>query len=435
MTGGIESFMDVTEMVKAREGIEEVNRRLEELATTDPLTGLWNRRHFVETLDAEIARSRRYGADLALLMVDVDQFKSINDSCGHLYGDRVLVEAARLLRNEARDNDIVARYAGDEFMVLMPNTTAEQAMNAAERVRAKAAERRISDERHTVRLTFSVGVAAIGPASDLPPEQIARAADEALYAAKHGGRNCIRMWSQVVDDPQADAELDGEAVKLLERKVEELSARSQDLFLDSLHGLVQALDARDPYMRCHSENVTRYAVAVARTMGLETEEVGVIRRAAMMHDIGKIGVPDAILQNTGPLSDQDRKVMRQHPLIGVRILSHMRVLEREIPLIRHHHERWNGEGYPDNIAGTAIPLGARILAVADAFDAITSDRVYRKGVGRPEAIERLVEQSGKQFDPVVVDALVQWLRSGADAPEETAAAGAPPGGLPNECLN
>jgi diguanylate cyclase (GGDEF)-like protein/PAS domain S-box-containing protein/putative nucleotidyltransferase with HDIG domain len=405
---------------------KDAERKLAELATTDALTGLVNRRRFGEVLEAETERSRRYGTSLALLMIDIDQFKSINDTLGHECGDNALVEAAKVLRSECRSSDVAARYAGDEFMVLLPNTTAEQAVVVAERIRLHAAQCNASDGRRTMNVGLSVGAAAIGLGSDLAPEQLLAAVDEALYAAKDAGRGCTRTWTPNAARQPADSAVNGAAVKVLERRVGKLSARSKDALLEELQGLVQALDARDSYTRCHSENVTLYATAVARTMGMADDEVEVIRRAGMMHDIGKIGVPDAILLNTGPLSDPDRHVMQQHPLIGVRILGQMHGLEREIAIVRHHHARWDGGGYPDGVSGTAIPLGARVLAVADSFDAITSDRVYRKGVSQTEAVQRLVSESGKQFDPVVVDALLKWLDGGGrprqETPEEALAA-------------
>jgi HD-GYP domain-containing protein (c-di-GMP phosphodiesterase class II) len=195
----------------------------------------------------------------------------------------------------------------------------------------------------------------------------------------------------------------------LRREVAKVSLQSKEAFVESLWSLVHTLEARDSCIRGHSGNVIRYAVAVAETLGLEPEEIAVVRRAAMVYDIGKVGVPDSILQKRGTLADHERRVIQRHVLISVEILSEMRLLEREIPVVRHHHERWDGKGYPDGIAGEAIPLGARILAVADAFDAITSDRVYRKARSVSQALQVLIEESGRQFAPGVADAMVKWV--------------------------
>ena len=189
-----------------------------------------------------------------------------------------------------------------------------------------------------------------------------------------------------------------------------MSARSKEMFVQSIWGLIQALEARDKYTRSHSENVMRYAVGIAETLGITGEETEVIRRAAMIHDIGKIGVPDHILRKPGKLTDEERQTMQQHPLIAVAILRRMQFLGRELPIVRAHHERWDGTGYPDGVAAAAVPRGARVLAVADSFDAITSDRLYRKARPVSKALEILGECSGSQFDPDVAAAMAAWVQ-------------------------
>ena len=179
--------------------------------------------------------------------------------------------------------------------------------------------------------------------------------------------------------------------------------------IETLWSLIRALEARDPYTMKHSENVTCYAVGIARAMGLSEENVDIIRQAGMVHDIGKIGVPDPILQKAGLLTPLEQRAIRTHVLTGVQILCEIQALKCELPLVRSHHERWDGKGYPEGIAGDAIPLGARILAVVDTLDAITSDRVYRKAQSLQKALEIIADESGKQFDPVVVSALNQWI--------------------------
>jgi diguanylate cyclase (GGDEF)-like protein/PAS domain S-box-containing protein/putative nucleotidyltransferase with HDIG domain len=402
---------DITLRRQAEEALKAANHRLQELATTDGLTGLVNRRRFLEKVEAEVALTRRHGHPLSLIMIDVDQFKNVNDTYGHAFGDRALCEVAKLLQHEARETDIVARYAGDEFMILMPSTDDHEAVSAAERIRKKMARRLISDGKRTAQVTLSAGIAAVAEDHITSPEALIRLADEALYAAKHSGRDCTRTWEQVGQDPPQDSFIDANAAEDLRRQVANFSQQSQEIFIESVQGLVQALDARDPYTRSHSENVTRLSVAIAETLRLNVDDIAVIRRAALIHDIGKIGVPDSILRKPGPLTPGERRIMEQHSLVGVRILDQMRFLEREVPIVRHHHERWDGKGYPDNISGEAIPMGARILAVADAFDAITSQRVYRTSRPVAEALQILIEGAGTQFAPEAVDALVTWLLS------------------------
>lgn len=400
---------DITERIRAQEGLEQANQRLKALATTDELTGLCNRRHFLERLDEECKRAKRYGTDLALLMLDVDLFKTINDTYGHAFGDLVLIEAAAVLAHEARNSDVVARYAGDEFMVLMPNATAANALTAAERIRERMTSRNISDGKRAVRGSFSMGISSTDTGTDCSPGSLVSLADEALYAAKQAGRDCVMTWDQVPGDQRAEALLKKQAIEEFQERLDEISHQARQTFVESIQSLTQALEARDHYTKSHSENVTRYAVGIARTMGLGPEEIHVIRRAAMVHDVGKIGLPDSILNKPGRLTPDERRIMEQHVLIGVRILAQLRFLDREVSIVRHHHERCAGSGYPDGISGQMIPLGAQVLAVADAFDAITSDRCYQKARSVAEAVTILAQESGKQFAPDVASALIEWV--------------------------
>jgi diguanylate cyclase (GGDEF)-like protein/PAS domain S-box-containing protein/putative nucleotidyltransferase with HDIG domain len=401
--------IDVTDRKKVEELLRQANSRLEELATTDELTGLWNRRRFAQMLKTEIDRARRRDAPLALVMFDIDQFKSVNDTYGHSFGDLVLREVAKTLQVSARSTDIVARYAGDEFMFLMPDTTIEAAVSAAERIRRRLDARRLSDGRRAVRVTISAGIGALEPGGPEAADGLVRQADGALYAAKHAGRDCVRTWAQIGRDPPAGPAVDAQAVEQLRRRVAALSRRSRELFVRGIRGLVHAQETRDPYSKFHSENVAHYAACIARAMGMDAQHVATICRAALVHDIGKIGVPDGILWKPGSLTSDERHLMQQHVTAGVRILDQMRFLEREIPIVRHHHERFDGHGYPDSVSGEAIPLGARILAVADTLDALTADRPYRTARPVHEALQTIVEEAGRQFDPTVVDALLEWV--------------------------
>jgi diguanylate cyclase (GGDEF)-like protein/putative nucleotidyltransferase with HDIG domain len=401
----------VDDLEHAHAEMEKANTRLEELAITDALTGLCNRRRFQEVLETEVQRAHRYGSNLALVMVDIDQFKIINDTYGHAFGDRVLVETAKLLRHEARQTDLVARYGGDEFMVLMPNTSTEEAVSAAERIRTKVGHRHISDGDRQVHLSISAGIGEAGPQGAATSDGLIRAADEALYAAKHSGRDCTKTAGQIAHDTVAEKAVDSAAVENLRRQAITLSARSRTALVQGIYGLIHAHEARDPYAKAHSRNVAHFASRVASAMDLDPQQVETIRRAALIHDIGKIAVPDGILWKPGALTAEERLVMQQHVIVGVRILDQMQFLDREIPIVRHHHERYDGHGYPDGISGEAIPLGSRILTVSDALDAITADRPHRQARTVAQALQVLVEESGRQFDPDVVDAAVQWVQA------------------------
>jgi len=304
-----------------------------------------------------------------------------------------------------RANDLLARYGGDEFTLLMPETKLDEGFNVLERIRRHVAGMLVSEG---VTMTISCGVVDTVSSPDADANELLRRADMALYRAKEVGRDRTESWASMAKDPTAVGEEEDQEIIELRDKLVDISTQVKEAFIQSIGGLVKALDARDPYTKQHSENTMRYAVSIAEAIGLPDEEVAVIRRAAVIHDLGKIGVRDSILLSPGKLTEEELGIMQQHPVIAGRILDQMRFLERELPIVRHHHERWDGKGYPDGLAGTAIPFGARILAVADAFDAITSTRIYRDSKPVPEALRILAENAGTQFDRTVVDAMLQW---------------------------
>jgi diguanylate cyclase (GGDEF)-like protein len=390
--------------------LRQANEHLQGLATRDELTGLWNRRQFMEFLNLEVERVCRHRAPLALAMLDIDRFKTLNDTYGHAFGDRVLAEIGRLLRAEARSSDITARYAGDEFTILMPNTRGPEALGAVERLREALARRPVTCDEHEVAVTLSAGLCAADPGTGTSVEGFLREADVALYRAKRAGRNCVRTYDPVSRGDPAPALLNTEAVKAVREQVASLCRDSEEIFLRGTESLAQVLLSRGPQLTDRGKNVQRLAAGIAEAMGLDADQVAAIRRAAAVHDIGMVGVLDTVLRNPGPLSEDERRAMEHHVLMGIHILNPMRFLERELPMVRHHHEHWNGQGYPDGLERQAIPVGARVLAVADALEAMTSGRPYRAARRLAEALQVLQQEAGRQFDPGVVEPLVRWVR-------------------------
>ncbi|MHC4354251.1 MAG: diguanylate cyclase [Planctomycetota bacterium] len=383
---------------------------------TDALTGIGSRRFLEDKLETECSRSKRYKCPFSVAIIDLDNFKTINDVLGHATGDEALKKLAACMKNEKRATDVLARYGGDEFVILMPETKADDAVTLLERIRSKVQQIHIAEN---ISMTISCGIARSLPDQDDSFGEVIRRADLALYEAKSAGRNRVEVWDKSMSKALSAGDIEIEKIKQLKRRIAGMSQQAEKTFIQSIWGLVQALEAKDPYAKKHSENVMLYAIAIADAMNIGPKHLEIIRRAAMIHDIGRIGIPDAVLFKPSRLTPHERNIVEQHPLIAVRILDKMSFLEQEISVVRAHHEKWNGRGYPDGVAGTAIPLGARILAVADAFDALTSSRSYHKSRTPAEAVKILVDSSGYDFDPQIVKTMVSWFEQVRDRLDST----------------
>ncbi|TKJ35287.1 MAG: hypothetical protein CEE38_15785 [Planctomycetes bacterium B3_Pla] len=375
---------------------------------TDALTAVGSRRLLEDKLETECTRAKRYKCPFSLAIIDLDNFKTINDTLGHTTGDDALRKLAECMKSQKRTSDILARYGGDEFVILMPETEANAAVTLLERFRAQIQQIEVVEN---VSMTISCGIAQSTPDCDDSYMDVVRRADMALYAAKSAGRNCVKIWNKSMSKALGASDIQVDKIEQLKKRIAGMSQQAEKTFIQSIGGLIQALalKAKDPYVKFHSENVMHYAVAIAGMMKLSPKQVDVIRRAAMVHDIGMIGIPDTILFKPGGLTPHERKIIEQHPLLTVRILEKMSYLKQEMVIVLAHHEKWNGQGYPNGLSGTAIPLGARILVVADTFDAVTSNRSYHSSRSLDETIELLVDSSGYDFDPDVVEAMVSWI--------------------------
>jgi diguanylate cyclase (GGDEF)-like protein len=358
---------------------------LADQAATDPLTGLANRRALGERLAAELSRAQRHRRPLSVAIVDIDHFKQVNDYGGHEAGDAALVELARCLSGHARAEDAVGRLGGDELAWIMPDTTREQALVAIERFR-----RLVAAGGCGRRITISAGICDTTTAAH--PAELLSCADSALYWSKAHGRN--RCW---IYDPEAIGQLSGLHEPQPARRLHSLHA---------LHALARTIDAKQPGMSEHSERVAELAVRLAHIAGWSPDRAMLLREAALLHDLGKIGVPADVLAKPGPLSRAELAQVREHAELTARIVEG--VLEREqVAWIRAHHERPDGDGYPDGLGAREIPDGAALLSLADAWDAMTSRRPY--GAAKPIdlALRECAALAGRQFSPAAVSALLE----------------------------
>jgi diguanylate cyclase (GGDEF)-like protein len=351
------------------------------LALTDPLTGLGNHRHFHERLQRELQHAEEDGGCLTLCFVDVDDFKRVNDRFGHPSGDRVLQQVGGRLRQGGE----AFRLGGDEFALVFAGRDESDAVEAAGAIVNRMAALELEN---VGSITVSAGIASFPyHASEL--DELIRLADSALYWAKEHGKNRVHV-------SRADV------IELAELK-RLASGSDRAARFRAASSLARAVDARDVYTGSHSGRVAELSVRIAERMGLPPEEIELTRLAASLHDLGKLAIPEEILRKPGPLTEAERLVLERHPQIGYRMLESLGV-DPVATWVLHHHERWDGAGYPDGLPGEEIPLGARIIFVADAYDAMTSDRVYRSRLTEEEALLELERCAESQFDPAVVHA-------------------------------
>jgi diguanylate cyclase (GGDEF)-like protein len=362
------------------------------LALTDPLTGLGNHRSFQERLQRELLQAEADGEPFTLCMIDVDDFKRINDLYGHPTGDRVL----SLVGGRLRQNGEAFRLGGDEFALLLPGQAADDALSAASAVLARIGMLELDD---VGSVTASAGIAGF-PRQAFDRDELIRLADSALYWAKEHGKNRVHVYRPDV------VEL-GELRRLAHGP--DRAARFR-----AAASLAKAVDARDTYTGSHSTRVAELGAWIAQRLELDQEHVELTRLAGSLHDLGKLAIPEEILRKPGPLTQPERLVLQRHPQIGHRMLESLGV-DPVADWVLHHHERWDGTGYPDRLRGEEIPLGARIIFVADAYDAMTSDRAYRGRLTPRDAIEELVRCAGTQFDPEIVAAFASELVGRAPA--------------------
>ncbi|MGI8658635.1 MAG: diguanylate cyclase [Candidatus Limnocylindria bacterium] len=386
--------------------------QVEARATVDRLTGIPNRETLLSVLGAEVERAVRHSKPLSVAFIDIDRFKPINDTYGHNSGDAVLRQVSRLLADGVRVSDTFGRYGGEEFMLILPETLPDDAVRLAEELRTLVQLEPLRlPEDGTVKITISLGISG-GRGAELQADKLVDRADAAMYAAKSLGRNRTYLFR----------DLDESAVirraPISNERRTQATAIGQWASDTATQALASVLAPQPNHRGRPSDMIAAIATGIGLEMGLPHEEIERIRIAALLHDLGKIAVPEEILDKPTALTDTEWQAIGEHPRIGQVILEQASNLREAIPVVLHHHERFNGGGYPHGLKGNEIPMGARIVAVADAYHAMVHERPYSTALTHDEAIAELERNAGTQFDPAVVATF-----------REVYAAAVPPDGL------
>jgi diguanylate cyclase (GGDEF)-like protein/putative nucleotidyltransferase with HDIG domain len=377
----------------------ENNRIYEEtkaLGEVDSLSGLYDRHRALEQLDMEVARARRYEGTFSILLADIDNFKNFNETWGHSAGDEVIKRVSAVLRHRNRASDFVGRYGGDEFLMILPATYRTGAATVADHMRlALGSQPYVAPNGFAVPLRMSFGAASF-PEDGHDAQSLIAIADANLYESKRWGGDTVTLRRESFG-------------------VETIDASG----FSTLDALVNAVDNKDHYTRKHSAHVAEYSASIVESLGFSKDKKEALRVAALLHDVGKIGLPDRILRKPGPLTHEEEDAVRQHSLLGSLMVSqHLPGNDEVREAVLHHHERWDGSGYPAGLSGRSISMLGRILAVGDAYSAMTTDRPYRSGLSLETAIVELKKGSGKQFDPEVVNVFLTCCQRDAPAPRK-----------------
>jgi diguanylate cyclase (GGDEF)-like protein len=376
------------------------------LATVDPLTGVANRQSVLTRVADELSRAARYRRPMSVVMVDLDHFKRLNDTYGHAAGDAVLRQVARRLADNIREVDMVGRFGGEEFLLVLPETDAEEAAALAEKLRRIVAGTPLGlPDGLEATITLSAGVAG-GPGEVLRPEHLVRDADAALYSAKALGRNNVYVFRETGDeDTVRRSPIRAEARVAALDVGRAAMAAAQDALIASLDGL-------PPHAGKPSTLIAAASVAMARAIELPDGELDRLRTASLLHDLGKLAIPEEILAKPSDLEASEWRVVAEHPKIGQVVLEQAGALRDAAMIVLHHHEWYDGRGYPYGLAGVDIPVGARIVSICDAYEAMVGGRPYRTAISHDAAVAELRRMAGIQFDPELVEVFAEQFPHG-----------------------
>jgi len=387
-------------------------KKLQQLVIRDSHTGLYNHRYLEEVIETEFNRARRHIQPVSVIMLDIDYFKSINDAYSHHFGDLVLKQFAGQLKRIVRQYDMIFRFGGEEFIILCPATERDDSLILARRILDAINLYNFGNKKHIIKLRVSIAVASCPEDIAARPSDLLELVDRILGKAKEHGGN--RVYSSL--DLQRAAPQDSEKVQkaaevgILKEKISKLTRRANQSLIEAVFAFAKTIELKDHYTGWHVERTVRYATEIAKRYGLSKPEVERVRRAAILHDLGKIGIPEKLLRKKSRLTKKEFKEIKQHSQIAIDIIRPIKFFHDVIPPILHHHERWDGKGYPTGLKREEIPVGARIISLADAYQALTSRRTYRKAYSKEKALKIIKKETGTKFDPKIVNVFLKMLK-------------------------
>jgi len=388
-------------LMAQQDKLQELFSEVHDLSIKDPLTFIDNRRGFFDAVNELMVTIRNQDLEYAVLMIDIDNFKFVNDRYGHLVGDEVIKSVVHRICGQLRDRDVVGRFGGDEFVVLLVDVSEEAAFDLAEKLRQSIASMFHAVNGFRIRVTISIGISHAKGASNTL-DRLLTEADQAVYASKTIGRNKVMSWTEKLSQSPKEH-------RIVRAARNESIDQAEQAREQTLQGMLRMLYLRDYETEAHTQRVSELALDLARRVGMPENDFEMIRIGALLHDIGKIAIPDNILFKPGPLTEAEKLIMQKHPQYARDLLSSMPNFQTVLDIPYCHHEHWDGSGYPRGLRGEEIPMAARIFAIVDVWDALSSDRPYRAAWDETKVKDYLVEQSGRLFEPTLVPLFLEIL--------------------------
>ena len=402
-------FLELKNQISSLEGhLLSKDKKIEKITLIDPLTGCYNWRYLLQHIRQELNHSQRCSCSVSFIGCDIDHFRQVNEIYGIEVADKVIKELVGILKGNLRKEDILSRWREDEFFIIAPHFNNAKAYEIAKRIRGQIDLHKFKYRDLSLQIKVSMGVLSFPENNVFNTRDVISALDVCLTRAKRKGGNVAVLYSPVTRKYSFVSKKKAN-VKELRRKIEKMNILLVRDLLEMIYGFARAIEAKDSYTGKHVEHTADIAEKVAKNFNLSENEVKNIKNAAVLHDLGKVGIEEKILSKKGALNARERGVIKLHPSIATEILREIHALRGAIPAILYHHERYDGKGYPLGLKAEEIPLSARIVAIADVYQALISDRPYRKAYSRKKALGIIKKESGKQFDPQIVNTFLDII--------------------------
>ncbi|MCK4520147.1 MAG: diguanylate cyclase [Candidatus Omnitrophica bacterium] len=402
-------FLELKKQISSLENhLLTKDKKIEKITLTDPLTGCYNWRYLLQRIHQELNSSHRDSHSVSFIGCDIDHFQQVNEIYGVKVADKVIKELVSILRMNLKKEDTLSRWREDEFFLIIPHSDNISALEAAKRIREKISFHKFKYKEVVLSVKVSVGVVSFPEDNVFNSRDVVSALSVCLTRAKRKGGNIVMPYSPIAIKPSSEPKKKAN-VKELRRKIEKMNVLLTRDLLEMIYGFARAIEAKDSYTGKHVEHTAAIAEKIAKSLSLSKNEVENIKNAAVLHDLGKVGIKEKILSKKGALSTREKEIIKVHPSIAADILKEIHALKGSIPAILYHHEYYNGKGYPLGLKGEEIPLSARIVAIADVYQALISDRPYRKAYSPKKALGIIKKESGKQFDPQIVEAFLRII--------------------------